>query len=197
MKKLYIVMMALLPFVACKKNETNTTPSTTTTPTVDSYYFHFTYNGADYKFDSQSPEYMTFNENYVFGIQEQVGATMDYPVVGFRLAWQPGHKVTESDLMNLAGKKMYHNDTGIKPSLLLAFSPTSSLYADTTLGGTDDFIQIDKITYLKDDVANNIRLKVYVVTGTCAAHMVDSNNNNSKKAFTNGVFHTRISRLDN
>lgn len=196
MKKIYLVLIALLSFIACKKNETTTTQPATITPKVDTYSFHFTFNGIDYKFDEQVPQYNTFRENYLEGYQMQVGWIQDYPIVGFRFTWPQGHKVTESDVQNLVGKKTNFNNSEVKPNMVLAFSNTANWQIDTTAITANDYIQLDKVTFLKDEVGDTLHLKVYVVTGTCSAHMVNLSTGN-KGVLSNGSFYMRVSRFNN
>lgn len=195
MKKYALLFLTFLSAVllvpACKKSsspkpQANNNNTTTTSP----YYFKFSLNGVNYDLNANNPQYMTFYSDLAGGYQ--TGSSLVYPSIGLSFTWNYKDTVLESDLLGLAGKTLYFSDTAITPALTFDSSVTSNTWYSADTSNTAYYVKVTSVTFVRKDTVLTNPIRVYSITGTCAAIMQQSTNS----ILSNGSFSFLISRQD-
>lgn len=167
MKKIAILFVAacFMMAPACKKTDKSSNPVTNNP--ANPYYFKFNLDGVAKNFSSDQPQYVFLNFNYAGGYQNPQGVL--FPSVGLEFDWRHKDSLSNDDVLGLAGKTFYFDDTNIHPIITFNTSPTSDEYWSVDTASTAYYVKIDKVVFLKNDVAVGNKLRTYVLTGTCNA----------------------------
>ncbi len=177
--------MAVLATVACKKKKETPKPGTDVHP----YYFKFAFNATQYNFNSNLPQYVYQYTNEFGGLQG-AAALDDYPYVGLLFHWKHVDTIRDSHVMALIGRTIYFNDTGIRMQVSYEdnVSATDS-WASIDTANKAYYVNIADITYIRSDTVNDVPVRIYEVTGSCSAVMMDNNMFGNYRLLSAGNFH--------
>jgi len=188
MKKLPILIAVLCIFsIGCKKSSTAPQTVTPSSP----YYFKFTLDGVSYNLNANFPQYMPFYSHEAGGYE--VADLSLYPMAGIRFSWPLGDTVKETDIMGLAGKTIYFNDTNIHPEV--SFGKNLNGFTNYSADTSDKryYVSISAVKFVKKDTTAGYPIRIYQLTGTCNA-LLDSNG--VYHSFSDGSFNFLISRQE-
>jgi len=174
--------LGLLLIGACTKSKSSSpAPSVTPSP----YYFNFSLGSAVHNLNANSPYYMNIGTDGLGGFE--VGdLKAQLPAIGLGFTWVHKDTVHESDLMSLAGRTIYFDDTAI--NIFLEYDSTTSLYSGWFAMDTSNhsyYVKVNSVTYQKNDTAYGIPVRVYAINGTCSAVMRQQTDTTT---LTNGEF---------
>ncbi len=190
--QLLFLSSLLLLQVACKKS-TSTTPTTPVTPTpvTSPYYFTFKLDTASYNLTANNPQY---DYGYTFEVGGyQDAASAFYPSIGLTFDWRHIDTVKESDVLGLAGKTIYFNDTNIHPTITFDKDASSDISYSADTANTAYNVKITGVTFLKKDTVLGYPVRTYVMTGSCSAVLYVGS---SYSILSAGTFKFVISRND-
>jgi hypothetical protein len=174
MKKTQIPVLALaliLLFLSCSKKDNKAPNTITTTTNTNPYYFRFTLNGkTDTLYDNQHYAYTT-NSNAIYG---DVAQSTNGPAPYFSLWLGLPYDIdtlTESDVLNLAGKTLYFTDTAMAAQIEYQESIDSNQWESLGFVDSSYNVKISGVTFLDTTRYQGLAARRYVITGTCKARM--------------------------
>jgi hypothetical protein len=189
MKRLLSICMlaaAGLFWTACNQDDDN---DVTPQPSTPGYYFKFKLDGRQINLTLAEyiPQLLSMDENRIGGFKlgEGVGHSM-------MLAVNYTHPVSNAEVLALAGKTLYFNDTAARPELVYDSSATASSFESIQTTNPSYNLQFTSVTYLRQDSTVFNPLDVYEVKGTCSGILSDGS---VQKTLTNGEFFMLISRV--
>ncbi len=205
MRYITTLFLATLLLVACNKSGTqnatpaNNNPSNNTPSTPSPYYFKFNFDGKDYNYTANNPQYMGYYGNVTGGYQtEDKIPYATAPSISLALNWNKD-TVTHSQVMAVKGKTFYFNDTLIKPEITFKPIFNEDEYESIDTSNTNFSVTITDVKYRKRDTAfvfSFFPVETYIFTGTCSAVLEDYWNGIGPKLLTNGSFNIIVSRRD-
>ncbi len=207
--KFYVCLIAafVITIISCGKKDTptpNTPPPSAgggtnnppnnpnpNPPANNSYYFNFNLGGKDYSFNANFPQYILDDELEVGGYQVDPADPLGR-FIG--LSFKFDHNPSDQEVKALAGKRIYFDDTDIKPELYYLESYDIPPFYSKDTNDHNYYVEIDKVTYLKHEPKDDwgfMAGDIYVISGTCRAVMHDYT---TTTLLTNGKFNMVISR---
>lgn len=193
MKKLILmgtVLCSIMLSAATCSKEKEKAPE----PKVESpYYFEFTLGGKAVKFASAEAQYYFIQPGMSGGYQTP-SATELYPSIN--LYFQFNHAPTDAEIKALAGKKVvfsFDNADSVTAHLVYEESfGAEELYQDQSVN-SDNYVQVDKVTFVKSASSIGIPIDVYEISGTCRSKMSEFSGSNVQQ-LENGKFNMLIAR---
>lgn len=189
---LFVTILISLFIISCNKD--NTTPSNSTT-SKSQYYFKFNFEGQNYNFDADNPQYMSLSTSEFGGFQTD-GASLASSSAGISFFWQNKDTITETDVMSLVGKTIYFDDTTIRAELYFNNNANGDYWYTVDTSDRNFSITVNSITYLKKDTTYFAPVNVYVLKGTCNGLMYLNSNYTRQEVLSNGEFNFLVSDRD-
>lgn len=176
--------------LSCNKEDKKDSPA----PTPESpYYFDFTLDGEHARFANPEGQY-SYMLGGVGGFQ-QPSATVHYPDI--ELSFIFGKQATDADVKALAGHRYRFNswDKNDETTVFMAYTSSfgSASWMDTDDSSWNNYVQVDKVTFVKVDSVLGTPLDIYEVKGSCKTMMEDDQSTTTK--LLEGTFNMLVSRV--